>query len=343
MKDIIYLDTVRSSSLLSQLDEGLSSEFTISEESGSDYSGRVGLSIPFVKAEGKAGESAKHRRTTTKIYHHDVVNRIELELSKKNLITKLPGDFEKFNGSFNEYRASFGSKQFVKVTGFSEFLDLDRMNRVFRNFNQISEYIHTPRMLEIPEIKELMEALEKAEIELVSVSSNKRSAVQNRVGSLKAKLNLMKKASLGDGHVSQWLIDSVGKITSTLSPDRFNFRMFPLEVFDDFSINANLKKEYLINSNVDQLYYTYGTRPTMKITLLGVVSMVPMKEDKRVVPLEELFYDKEGDEDHYEGKEFNLAFRNLVRKFEFLDKMMLNVAYPSVTVAPIAIYRDLDV
>src|SRR5690606_6178798 len=113
----------------------------------------------------------------------------------------------------------------------------------------------------------------------------------------------------------------------------------PLDSFNDFQILANLKDKYLVDSDFESVIYTYGTRPNIKLSVFGVVTSCPRKDDQRVDPNDEflIYNDSELDE----AKGFDKAFRNVFTSFEAFEKFFFVPSFPKIAISPIAIYREV--
>ena len=89
--------------------------------------------------------------------------------------------------------------------------------------------------------------------------------------------------------------------------------MAPFDLFPQFQILSNLKGEYLVNGNFDNVIYIYGSRPNIKLTVFGVITSCPGEIDQRNILNEEF----------------------IIEKFFFVP------SYPKIAVSPIGIYREV--
>ena len=118
-----------------------------------------------------------------------------------------------------------------------------------------------------------------------------------------------------------------------------NFRLAPFDDFSDFQILANLKSEYLVNGDFENVIYTYGTRPNIKLTVFGVITSCPQKEDKRVDLNDE--YLACSNDELSDVEAYDKVFRNVFSSFEAFEKFFFVPSYPKIAISPIGIYREI--
>ena len=115
--------------------------------------------------------------------------------------------------------------------------------------------------------------------------------------------------------------------------------MAPFDDFSDFQILANLKSEYLVNGDFENVIYTYGTRPNIKLTVFGVITSCPQKEDKRVDLNDE--YLAYSNDELSDVEAYDKVFRNVFSSFEAFEKSFFVPSYPKIAISPIGIYREI--
>lgn len=102
---------------------------------------------------------------------------------------------------------------------------------------------------------------------------------------------------------------------------------------------ANLKDEHLVNGSFENVIYTYGSKPNIKLSVFGVITSCPERKDKRV-DLNDEYLEYQEDELADEAR-FDKAFRNVFSSFENFEKFFFVPSYPKIAVSPIAIYREI--
>ena len=171
-----------------------------------------------------------------------------------------------------------------------------------------------------------------------STKSNKTSELR-KLNAIEKKFDKTIETEAGAVFLDEIFIDRLETFLNTFSPERLNFRLAPFDVFNDFQILANLKSEYLVNGDFENVIYTYGSRPNIKLTVMGIVTSCPQKEDVRV-NLNDEYLGYEDDELNDEAV-FEKAFRGVFSSFEGFEKFFFVPTYPKISVSPIAIYREV--
>ena len=342
IKDLIYFDTEKAKSLISQLNEGLISEISRAIEDESEGGSDFGFDVKVVK--GNIGEKSKERsvRTEKISLYHEMLNNIEKSLTEKNLLTSINDYFETWDGSFNNSMDEIPKFSYIKATGWGSFEDFERFKRILSNFNEIQRLIFTSQLLETPEYKSLQQQIEQARNTAnQNPDRNLKAKDLNKIKAIEKKIDdLLKEQS--DVHLfdEDW-VKRVSTFLDTFSPERLNFRVLPLDDFGDFQILANLKAKYMLDGSFEHTIYTYGSRPNIKLSVLGIITSCPRKEDNRVHPSDE--YLAYSDEDLSEESQFDKAFRRVFDSFEAFEKFFFVPNYPKIAVSPIAIYREVKV
>jgi hypothetical protein len=110
-------------------------------------------------------------------------------------------------------------------------------------------------------------------------------------------------------------------------------------MFPEFQILSNLKSEYLVNGDFENVIYTYGSRPNIKLTVFGVITSCPSELDQRVDLNDEFLAFR--DDELSEEANFDKIFRNVFSSFEAFEKFFFVPSYPKIAVSPIGIYREV--
>jgi hypothetical protein len=122
-------------------------------------------------------------------------------------------------------------------------------------------------------------------------------------------------------------------------PGRINLRIYPFEHYPSFQIMANLKKECFLDGDIDHVLFTYGPRPNIKLTVFGLITSIPNKEDEYFNPLSE--FESLEDEEKTSEISFEQGMRGLFVGMEGFEKMIRFSRYPNVTIYPYAVYRNI--
>lgn len=340
IKDLIYFDINKAKSLISQLNGGLINEISRAVEDESEESAGIGFDVKIIK--GNIGEKSKEKTIKTEkiSVYHEMLNSIENDLNENGLLTSINSSFDKWESSFSDFMDEIPKLSYIKATGWGSFEDFERFKRIFTNFNEIQRLIFGSVLLENPELIDLKEQLAAAKkIAYQNKDKNNRSKELSKVRAIENKVDELLKTE-SDVHLfdEDW-ISKVKTFLDTFSPNRLNFRLLPLDDFGDFQILCNLKSEYMLEGNFENTIYTYGSRPNIKLTVIGIITSCPRNEDIRVHPSDEYIGTSEtelSDESH-----FDKAFRNVFDSFEAFEKFFFVPNYPKIAISPIAIYREV--
>lgn len=342
IKDLIYFDIEKAKSLISQLNDGLISEISRAIEDESEESAGIGFDVKIIK--GNLGEKSKEKviKTEKLSLYHEMLNSIELELEKNGLLTSLNATFESFDGSFNDFMDEIPKFSYIKSTGWGSFEDFERFKRILSNFNDIQRLIFESVLLENPEMIALKKQL--ADVKKVANENKDRNVRSKELNAIKAIEKNIDNLLSGQTEIhlfdEEW-IRKVKIFLDTFSPNRLNFRLLPLDDFADFQILANLKDKYMLEGNFENTIFTYGSRPNIKLTIIGIITSCPREQDPRIHPSDEyLGYDENelSNESHYDK-----AFRNVFDSFEAFEKFFFVPSYPKIAISPIAIYREVTI
>ncbi len=205
------------------------------------------------------------------------------------------------------------------------------------NFNEIQRLIYSSALTETPEYKSHKEEINNLRRELKTKPNPNKEI--NKLNALERKYDKMIEDQMNATLLDETFIERVKVFLDTFSANRLNFRLAPFDIFNDFQILANLKGDYLVNGNFDDIIYTYGSRPNIKLSIFGVVTSCPQKSDQRVDLNDEYIgYDNSELED---SEVFIKAFRGVFSSFEAFEKFFFVPSFPKIAVSPISIYQEI--
>jgi hypothetical protein len=341
IKDLIYFDLEKARSLISQLKGGLISEISRAFEDESETSSGIGFDLKLIS--GKTGASERERVVKTEKIelYHELLNEIESKLTEKSYLTNISSSFYEGKGSFNDFMEIVPSMTYIKATGWGQFEDFQRFKRILSNFNDVQRLIFESQVTSNPEIAQLREQLKDAKKDANQIKDkNAKSKEVIRLKHVEKNLDKALTMKTDITLLDESFIEKVKIFLDTFSPNRLNFRILPLDEFYEFQILSNLKEKYIIDGDFESIIYTYGSRPNIKLTVFGVITSCPPKEENRVNPNDEfiLYNDSELTAEQI----FDKAFRNVFSSFEAFEKFFFVPTYPKIAVTPIAIYREIQ-
>ena len=334
VKDLIYFDYDKAKSLHSQLSGGLLQEITraIENESGGDA--EVGFDIKIFNAKAGVNDREKSIKTERLEIYHEILNDVEKKLFESGTLKELGSELD---ASFNSFLEKVPQYTYVKATGWCTFEDYQRFTTVLENFNEIQRLVFGSALESNPEIMSLKKEIDDKKKSLKRVH-NQKELVKLKITEKKFDdfIEQHSEANLLD----ETLVERIKVFLSTLNPNRLNFRLLPFDDFPEFQLVSNLKSQFLVNGTFENIIYTYGSRPNVKLTIFGVITSCPQLNDERTNPTDEFKYQEETE--LTVEKIYDKVFRNIFSSIEGLEKFF-EVYYPKVSVSPIGIYREIKI
>ena len=338
IKDFIYFDYDKIKSISSQISGGLIQEISHAFEDENSLNGNMGFNFQVLKGNG-GGKTVEKVIKTEKIeLYHEILNQLENSLFEKELLTNINENFYEGKRPFNEFKKGIENFSFIKATGWFKFEDFEKLKLISSNINEISKFINYEHLKNNLELNSLREQLNDKKKE---IKSNKSSQHKDflQLSSIEKKLDKLVSEKLNLTLFDEAWIEGLKTFLDTFSPNRLNLRVQPFDEFNDFQILSSLKEECLTTGNYDRIIYTYGSRPNIKLTILGILTSCPAEIDKRKHPDDEfLYYD---DNELTESQVFEKAFRNMFSTFENLDKFFFVPTFPKIGIYTLAIYREI--
>ncbi|MDF2437717.1 MAG: hypothetical protein K0Q95_2093 [Bacteroidota bacterium] len=335
VKDLIYFDLEKARSLISQLNGGLISEISRAFENETEISGGVGVNV-VIKANANGKEKEKFVKTEKMELYHELLNEIEVQLANHKALSHINNQFENWKGSFNDYMDEIPKMSYIKASGWGAFEDFERFKHIMSNFNEVLRLVFNSHLEKHPEAIKLKEQLKDAK---KNMQLNTNSKSKAHIISLEKQLDKILEAEGNTGLLDELFVERVKTFLNTFTPHRLNFRLLPLDDFNEFQILANIKDRYIIDGDFESIIYTYGTRPNIKLTVLGIITSAPTIKDLRVDPNDEFL--QYSDEDLKDTQTIDKVFRNAFASFEAFEKFFYVPSYPKIAISPIAIYREV--
>ena len=210
-----------------------------------------------------------------------------------------------------------------------------------KNFNDIQRLIFASALENNPDIIQIKNQINDKRREIKSSTKSSKPVELKKLAALEKNFDKTIEEKSGASLLDETFIERVETFLNTFSPDRLNFRLAPFDEHNDFQILAKLKSEYLVNGDFENVIYTYGSRPNIKLSIFGIITSSPQKEDQRVDLNDEYVGYDEGDIPP--EVVFEKAFRGVFSSFEGLEKFFFVPIYPKIAVSPIAIYREVQI
>lgn len=339
IRDLIYFDFDKAASLFSQVEGGLLTETKSGSESTLDKKNAHKLNIKLYSGEFAKGVADKSTDLETRILHDDLLVQIEQTLFDENIAIDLNSNLGRLGQSSLRVREAIADYSYIKVEGWAAIEDYGRFQRIAEQYNKFGEFVlkcgeaewkQSPAYMEPQMQLDNMKAQAKNE-----VKAAQRAVLNADVKRAERIVNDLIAAREKSLHVDSWLLDGLQLFINLLMPGRLNVRIFPFSDLEDFQVIANLKRECLVDNDIEVTLSAYGTRPDQKLTMLGLITSLPPEsglELDTMLPLKEA---AEG------GRVLEAGFRKMFAAFDNLEKLVRFSNYPNVTVYPIAVYRHI--
>lgn len=340
IKDLLYFDLPKAISLYSQIDEGIVTQSTHTVEDNSNINAGIGVDIKLFQAKIGSGMGDKEGQTITRIPHHNLLNKLQEHILSSESCIDLDSLVMEEKG-IAELHKQLQNKTFIKATGWVNIEDYDRLKKVASRFNSISRFIQECGIAESPakeQYNQIKDEINKQR-KLIERRKDRNIKIKDtaRLDKLEDDLDALLNEHVESGQVPTYLVEGIQLFIDTFLPNRINFRFYPFDELPSFEILSNLKREHFVETDIENIIFSFGSRPNLKMTVFGMVTSLP-KEN------EELFDPLKDDQDNKEDSiVFEKGFRGVFRGFEGFEQFVRYSSYPRITLNPLAVYRDIEI
>lgn len=341
LRDLIYFDVEKAASLLSQFKEGLPTEITESEETSGGSTGSVSGNIGMIGGELGGSKTSSEKRAQKKILHHDILRRVEDLLFSHGLALDLNKAADHTDVDGEVLRELIEGVGYVRAEGSVSIEDYNRLQQLAERFEFIADFINRCNRTALKQSDEYQKQKKqiedlKSKIEDID-DRNERAKMDKIVESKEGKLdqiidNLSEKVDKPD----EWILEGIRKWIDIFNPNHTHLRLSPFSSNQSIELISNLKEDCLFDDDKRHMIFSYGGRPNLDLTMVGLVTSVPSKGESSFSPTE-LARDKEGD-----AEGFEVAFKNMFGALDNLDSFSEFSNYPNIKVYPIAVYRKIE-
>lgn len=344
MRDLIYFDVGKAASLLSQVEGGLLQEMRDSDEKSADKKGGVQANIYLFK--GELGEAGGERtgRVETRILHHALLSRLEDALSGESLLIDLNRELDEDVDDPALIRDTIKRTPYLLAEGWSVIEDFERLKKRVEHFNPLIDLIGKSIRSQLETSAEF--ALAKRELDSMRQEiealkdRNQRQRERQALRAREKQLEeLLDSAADQVGKIEDWLVNGIGLWVDSFNPGQLHLRIYPFEATSQFQILANLKRDCFVDPDIEHLLFSYGTRPNVKLSILGLISSIPPASGPHFDPMVGLSC--EVGEEGRGHLEIERAFRQAFTGLHGLEEFGRFDRYPNVTVLPIAVFRRI--
>jgi hypothetical protein len=343
LRDLLYFDFDKAASLYSQIEGGLPQEVKVGSESSSDKRNVRRYDLKLFQPEFGGVQTEQTSRLESRILHHDLLAKVEEYLIDQGSLSDLNSDLFADKVDAEHIHQRLTQVAYIRAEGWAVFEDYQRMKEIATNFNAIAEFIGRCSMSTLEKTEEyqnLQRQIDEARTRAKEEKDgNKRARSLSAVETQEKKFRALIAESTGLRPIDEWLLEGIRLFTDTFMPNRIIFRVYPFELVPEFQILSNLKQQCFLDSDLDNVVFTYGNRPTLKLTVFGLITSLPAKEDQRFDPMSEF---RGVDQQRSDEIGFEQGFRNMFGAFEGFDRFVRYSRYPNVTVYPLAVYRKIS-
>jgi hypothetical protein len=341
VRDILYFDFEKASSIWSQLQWGQLEKISFTSEENTNKQVGAGLGFPnLANVELNVGEGEKRTILETRILHHDLLNRIESLLSSAGFVVNINEALKSNEISIDNIHTTIGKSPYIITTGSSVIEDYQRILSISEKFNDLSKFIGrsaTENVKKSPEYLEIEKTVNEMKESYKAITDrNQKAKAKARIQVFENNIEKLLQAQVTG--VEQWILDGVKLWITTFMPTRINFRIYPFPNCPSFQVLCNLKRDSFVDQDLEHLLYGYGTRPNIPLGIFGLITSIPPKSGEIFDPLAEF-------EDNNEMSEemiFEKAFRGMFGAMDGMENFVKYSRYPNITVHPIAVFRPFE-
>jgi len=338
IRDLLYFDIDKASSILSQFDWGLIEQISISQDEINNKSGEAKLSIPQISSAGIGLENQKKSSILeTKKIHHDLFNRVESLLNNSDLIVDLNSlNIDEITEP-SQIHSHIENKPYISAEGWGFFEDYQKIKSILDNFTELIDFVNQSSLqtiMQSPEFVEFESTKKQVWNEIKNIKDpNLKSKKTREFKAQEEQIEQKIKQGTQKIQFEPWMIDGIKSLITNFMRDQFIFRIYPYERIPSFHIESSLKRDCFVNENLEHLLYGYGNKPNIKLSVFGLITSMPTKENYQFDPLSLL--EKEPSESDIE-----IPLRQLFTIMDQFELLVRKTNYPRITIHPIAVFRE---
>lgn len=343
LRDLVYFDFDKAASLFSQLEQGLLREVRSSVEAAKDERNVRKYDLKLFKPEFGGIASEKTSRLESRVLHHDLLARVEDALFEHGMAVDINVALAESEVTTQQIRSLLVTAPYLRAEGWSVIEDYERIKKIAADLPAIQEFIgrcSIQSMQQTPEVQSIQQELDNARKKANAEGDrNKKAKELEKLRVAEGKFQTLLREALGWEEVPRWLLDGMGLFINTFMPSRINLRVYPMEGVPQFQVLANLKRDCFIDGDLENVLFAYGTRPNVKLTVLGLITSMPERFGEVFDPMRE--FEEQGQEPMSAHMSFEKGLRDVFRGLEGLEQLVRFSRFPNVTVYPLAVYRTI--
>lgn len=338
--DYLYVDLPKVISLYSQLTGGVVESRETTHEFAKTADNKRAYDFKIFQHD--AGGTSNDKSGTRELIkpHHAVLAELEAELTRQGYLLDLDAGSGERSLRDGELRQLLSNTLCVKATGRAVIEDYERMKGISKDFPEVAKFVNKSiegGVKNTPQYKEVETQLQSLGEQLKGEKDrNKKAAGEARLRQLKAELANVVSSASTVGVVDQWVLDGFRTWADTFLPGIINLRVYPSLERPDEQIFGQLKREYFEDTSTSSFHFAYGSVPTERISIIGIVTAIPGELSDSFDPMAEFARDGLMSAETVES-----GFRGLFRGFDGIEQLVRTCRFPRVLVQPIVVYRSV--
>lgn len=283
----------------------------------------------------------KTSQIESKILHHDLLARTETALFDAGLAVDI-NEAARTASDYQALRATLTGRCYVRVEGWAAVEDYERLTGFAGRFKSLARFIGMCQLNNAENrsaYESLLAQLEAARRSLQDEQNrNKRAQVEARLRAVEQQVDHAIQRFISSADVPDWLIEGICMFVDAFLPKHLHVRVCPFENLPAFQVVGGLKRNCLVDGDLESFVFAYGTKPNVRLTLFGLVTSVPPREDVS------FDFEREYTDPALAKRDevaFQKALRGLFNGFEGFERFVRFSRYPNITIQPIAVYRNI--
>lgn len=339
--DYLYIDLPKVISLYSQITGGVVESREASQEHARSTDNKRNYDFKVFRHDAGGTEHEKGGIKEVIKPHHSLLAELESELGAKGYLLDLTKEMPSPSLRDPELRALLSTSLCVKVTGRAVIEDYERLKGVASAFPEVAKLISRSIESGVKDSAEYKQVQEQLEVLGMQVKEEKnrnaKAAKEAQLKQVKASLAGKVATASSVGAVDQWILDGLKTWIDTFLPNIINLRLYPSIDRPDEQFFGHLKREHFEDQDKSSFHFTYGSVPTERISLIGIVTAIPTAQEDNFKPLAE--FSREG---LANAESVESAFRGVFRGFDGMEQMIRTCRFPRVLVQPLVVYRSVE-
>lgn len=125
----------------------------------------------------------------------------------------------------------------------------------------------------------------------------------------------------------KWMVDGFEKLFQTFYKDRLSLLIYPLPEMPEFTFVAHMVGDY-VRDGIETALFRYGRTPPSPWTVFGQIASIPKEGEEPFSP------------SSVGGTDIEKSLQEVFMVTRDLEALAMSVAYPQISLIPIAVYRE---